>query len=477
VDNAYNLTYFKKMLKIAAELENVTEERKNNMPRPTKPTSDTATKETTIVTRMNEIVPIEDIKAQETSPLIIETQPEIVNQINDQFELIDENVTDIELDEIEIIFDEMVALGENCTARVCRLPNYDIDQRTDSRAVQEYLGKVPFSLHIENVIKDKFGVGNYLVQLKDSHNRFFRRLSNPICIGELHRETEAVQQQPQIIQQQNPFDDKIFAAQGKLFDTVFKMMDRVGNDAPKQESQFEMFEKFLAMQKSLQTKPTTDEFTELAKELLKKQLLNPAEPNEPTIIDGNDSYIPLFIPFVSKLADTLPLIGGAAIEYFQGNAKQLENQTALENSRVKAEIIKNNQEIELKRLEIQRLMLENGQVFEDEVNTEPLNADFQPEIVSETPTPDNESNEMNKRINGLINACKTNADVEPYATELADAIKGSLVIKMQLTPLLTSSAKDVVATLNTLVLDDLTAIPNAESWVKSLQDSVNAKLV
>jgi hypothetical protein len=376
--------------------------------------------------------------------------------------------------EIERLFDLSNQLDQVLYAHIYRLPNYELDNRTDSRAQREKIGKLPFTLSLEDTIQQKFGPGIYLIELKTAENRFYARLSTPIIIGGPDATPEI---SPNItVQPLSPFDEKLLHAQDKIFNTMLKMVDKI-NQPEQKYSEFELFEKFIQLQKNLSPKEEKiDEFTEIAKEMLKTQILNP--PETPQIItDGENHWSTLFAPAIASL----PNLAMAVIEYFNSAAKQTENQSKLETEKLKAELIRNNQQIKLERLRIERLRLEQSLQIEPGLEipgteTQAVTGPSEYETENEQLTINTEQTAMNNQISELLEACKRNDSPEIYAEKIANAMNESTMVNFQIKPLLSFKPSDLIQVLNQYALEDLTQIPHAESWLSELQTQIKEKI-
>ncbi|MCX7997340.1 MAG: hypothetical protein RML33_11210 [Acidobacteriota bacterium] len=430
--------------------------------------SETAIKETTIVTRMKEEVPIEEIKAieqlqQEAKEKKIEYEHEKgkievqkesekegkeegKEETKERKEEKEETKTkeneqesedqDDERSEIERIYDISVIEKIPLIAHVYRLPDYEVDQRTDARAKREKVGRIPFSLGIEDMIQNKFGAGAYLVELRTEDGRFFTRLSTPIQIAEI----EKPQPVATTIPAQQSIDDKLIHVQEKVFNTMLKLVDKVNQDRP---SELELFEKFITIQQAFKSQQQ-DEFTELAKEMLKKQILNPPE----QIVTEDNGWAVLLAPAVAKLGEAIPVLATAFIEYFKSQSEKIK----LEEEKIKAELIKQRQEIELLRLK----GLEKQQKQQDQQNQQNQQKETQ--------------ENMQTFLLQLIQACEKEEDVEQYAEKIV-RLMNNQILKAQLLQLLELSPSE----LFDLVKPSLDK-QKAENWIHKLQESIKQKL-
>lgn len=442
---------------------------------------ETATKETTIVTRMKEEVPIALVKAENQVENQVENQPETAPEtggpvVFNQIESLEPETEELpdERDEIEALLD--LFAGQNLTACIYRLPNFALDYRTDSRAIRERVGKLPLSLFLEDAIQLQFGAGTYLVEIRDERNRFRTRLSSPIIIAATDKGKNAPDAlQPTFIQPPiNPFDEKYLLMQDKMFAAVFKLIDKTAKDEPK-TSEFDLFEKFVNLQKSLQPESEgKDDFMQLAKTMLIEQIKNPAEP---VVIDSGDGggWARVFAPAVSALAEAIPTGFAALMQYVTVSAKQTENAAKLEAERIKAELIKQGQQLELERLRLAQLQLQNNFVPPE---TAPETAPESSEIpvnprprqaTAVTVTNQNKENEMNNLLDELLTALRENQPTDEIAEQFAAALNQNPHLKYILAPFIEAPAEDLLEQLQTASKEDLSGIPHAATWIAALQ--------
>jgi hypothetical protein len=438
---------------------------------------DTATVETTQVTRFTEEKPIDEIKRVENnspesgnSPIFVKTGETAEETFDDDNDFVDNR------GEIERFYDYAIEQNLNVHADISSLPNYELDQRTDSRCTKERLGNIPFSLFLEDAVQNKYGPGIYLIELKTTENRFFGRLSEPLRIGKpKSQETPAPIQPPPIQPQPNQFSESVMQAQQQVFDNVLKLAN-IKTQAPEPpKSLADQAADFAKFKDIFQPPPPMkDEFTELAKTLLKERLSNP---DESSPLQTDNAWATVLAPAAHAAGEALPMLASAALEYFTSSGKEKEQTIEFEREKLKAELIKRNQDIELERLRLQHYQIENG-IVPDGYAYEPVGNELKqpaPQTPQQTqpiqppqPTED-EMKIITDKIAEVINACKENKPVDEFAKELVTAMNESQKIKIVVRPYLVKTPENLLKTLQVYVEEDLSAIPEVLTWLESLQ--------